>query len=151
MSLIVKTVSRWLKGFILLYGIYITLYGHLTPGGGFAGGAIVACAFMLITLAEGQKVGLKTFSKSVASELDSAGVLLFWAVAVLGLLVGGSFLVNFIVTSEAARFRLFSAGIMPVCNIGIGLKVGSSLFLVFTILAAMRLAGTDHHGQKDKS
>ena len=38
MSLIVRTICRWLKGFILLYGIHIILYGHLTPGGGFAGG-----------------------------------------------------------------------------------------------------------------
>ena len=42
MSLVVKTVTGWLKAFILLFGIYIVLYGHLTPGGGFAGGVVVA-------------------------------------------------------------------------------------------------------------
>ena len=34
MSLIVRTAARWLKPFILLFGGYIVLYGHLTPGGG---------------------------------------------------------------------------------------------------------------------
>ncbi len=58
MSLIVKTVNRWLKGFILLFGIYLVLYGHLTPGGGFPGGVVIACAFMLITLAVCQRIGM---------------------------------------------------------------------------------------------
>ena len=35
MGEIVRTVARWLKGFILVYGIYVVLYGHVTPGGGF--------------------------------------------------------------------------------------------------------------------
>ena len=38
MSVIVKTVTRLTVGLIFLYGIYIVLHGHLTPGGGFAGG-----------------------------------------------------------------------------------------------------------------
>ena len=38
MSMIVKTVTRWLKGPIMLFGIYLVAYGHITPGGGFGGG-----------------------------------------------------------------------------------------------------------------
>ena len=38
MTVIVKTVTRWVKVFIFLYGIYIIITGHLSPGGGFAGG-----------------------------------------------------------------------------------------------------------------
>lgn len=139
MSLIVKTVTHWLKGFLLLYGIYVVLYGHLTPGGGFPGGVIIACAFILITLAEGHRIGLKTLSKRVASELDSVGALIFLGVALLGLFIGGVFFKNFIQTAAEAFFDLFSAGIIPICNIGIGLKVGTSLFMVFTILAAVRV------------
>ena len=74
MSLIVQTVSNWLKGFILLYGIHIILYGHLTPGGGFAGGVIAASAFVLITLAEGRREGRKTFPPKAAATGDSLGV-----------------------------------------------------------------------------
>jgi len=40
MSLIVKTITRLTVGLILLYGIYIVLHGHVSPGGGFAGGVI---------------------------------------------------------------------------------------------------------------
>ena len=142
MSLIVKAVTGWLKGFILLYGIYIVLYGHVTPGGGFSGGVIVACSFILLTLAQGQRKGLKVVSKNVTSELDSVGALIFLGVALLGLLTAGAFFKNFVQTAEAAHFKLLSSGVIPICNIGIGLKVGMSLYLVFTILSALHVAVT---------
>ncbi|MBU1694807.1 MAG: hypothetical protein KKC51_12705 [Verrucomicrobia bacterium] len=139
MSVIVKTVTRWVEGFILLYGIYIVLYGHLTPGGGFAGGVIIACAFILLTLAEGQRVASKTLNPAVAAELDSVGALIFLGVAVAGLVVAQVFFKNIIATPEAAQFHLFSAGVILPCNIGIGIKVGVSLFLVFAMLSALHV------------
>jgi multisubunit Na+/H+ antiporter MnhB subunit len=141
MSLIVKSVTDWLKGFILLFGIYIVLYGHLTPGGGFAGGVIIACAFILLTLAEGQETTSRTLSNPVASELDSVGALMFLAVALAGLYRVGVFFENFLAdNSIMSPFELISAGTIPVSNIAIALKVGMSLFMVFTILAAVRVA-----------
>ncbi len=41
MTLIVKTVTRFTLGFILIYGIYVALTGHESPGGGFAGCALI--------------------------------------------------------------------------------------------------------------
>ncbi|MBM4141977.1 MAG: hypothetical protein FJ225_00055 [Lentisphaerae bacterium] len=140
MSLIVKTVTRWLKGFLLLYGAYIVLYGHLTPGGGFAGGVIVACAFILVFLACGAGIGHRTLGRLAASELDSAGALIFTAVGALGIALGGVFFRNFIRTPPEAHFRLLSSGVIPVCNIAIGLKVGTSLFMVLAILSAVHVA-----------
>ena len=140
MGTIVRTVARWLKGFILLYGIYIVLYGHVTPGGGFAGGVVIACAFVLLTLAGGAASAQRLFPRSVASVLDSAGVLLFLALAWSGMwLAGGVFFNNFIETPQAGWYTLFSAGTIPLSNIGLGLKVASSLFLAFTVLAAFRM------------
>jgi multicomponent Na+:H+ antiporter subunit B len=139
MSCIVKTVTRWLKGFILLFGTYIVLYGHLTPGGGFSGGVIIACAFILLTLAEGKKISTKTLSKAVAGELDSVGALIFLVVALAGLIKAGAFFKNIIQTSPESYFRLVSSGLIPVSNIGIGLKVGTSLFLVFIVLSAIHI------------
>lgn len=49
------------------------------------------------------------------------------------------FLTNFIETPPAARFRLCSSGFIPFCNLAIGLKVGVSLFLVCTALAALHI------------
>jgi len=140
MSVIVKTVARWLKGLILLYGIYLVLYGHMTPGGGFAGGVVIACAFVLMTLAAGEDQGLSFFPKAVSSTVDSIGLLVFLAVAWVGTWwASGAFFKNVIDTPQQSYFSLFSGGTIPISNIGLGLKVGSSLFLVFTVLAAFRL------------
>ncbi len=137
MSPIVRTVCGWVAGFILLYGIQVVLYGHLTPGGGFSGGVIAACAFVLILLAEGEATAAETFSRQAAATLDSLGVLLFWLMPILGILVAGMFFVNFWTTPPESLLSLWSGGIIPVCNVGIGLKVCSSLYLVVLILTAV--------------
>lgn len=150
MSVIVHTVARWLRGFILLYGIYVVAYGHVTPGGGFAGGVVIACAFILPMLAGGERHGLHFFSRAAASTLDSVGVLVFLALAWMGMgWVGGAFFRNFIATSEQSQFTLFSGGVIPLSNIGLGLKVASSLFLVFSVLAAFRIldSGNTREGE----
>ncbi len=143
MSMIVKTVARWLKGPILLFGIYIVLYGHITPGGGFGGGVIIASAFILITLAMGEHYGLGVFSKGAASRLDSVGLLIFLAVGWLGTwLASGYFYQNLMETPQQAYFTLLSGGSMPLMNLALGLKVASALFLVFTVLTALRIANS---------
>ena len=148
-SLIVKTVSHWLKAFLLVFGIYVVLYGHLTPGGGFPGGVIIACAFVLLMLAEGKHCAMRILSKTVASELDSVGALVFLVVGLIGLIGSGAFLKNFITTAPASHWHLLSGGIIPIANIGIGLKVGMSLFMVFVILAAMRVVAHQAGNQTD--
>ena len=155
MTLIVRTVSRWVGGMVLLFGIYVVLFGHLTPGGGFAGGVIIACAFVLLTLSHGGEFALSRLKKSVASEMDSAGLLLFLLLALLGVVLAGNmFFSNFLRESCRGReFRLLSAGTIPLANIAIGLKVGMSLFMVFIILAATRVvtsAGKDGPGSEGR-
>lgn len=140
MSLIVRTAARWLKAFILLFGIYVVVYGHLTPGGGFAGGVVAACAFILLTLACGQRAAARTAPPGRVAQLDSVGALLFLAVAAAGMAGGGAFFRNLIETGAERHFQLFSAGTIPLSNLAIGLKVGMSLLLVFVVLSALRVA-----------
>ena len=150
MSPIVKTVTGWVKGLILVFGIYIVLYGHLTPGGGFAGGVILAMAFVLITLAYGKDEALRKMPLAVATELDSVGALMFLVIALLGLTagLGGTFFVNYIAKANPGRpFTLLSSGTIPLCNIAIALKVASSLFVVFIMLVALRVVHKEP-GQK---
>jgi len=159
MSLTVRTVARWLKGPILLFGIYMVLYGHITPGGGFGGGVVIALAFILITIVSGESASLHLFSKGVSSRLDSVGLLIFLALGWLGTWwASGYFFNNFIATPETAQFTLLSGGIMPMENIALGLKVASALFLVFTVLTAFQIveqeagepADTEDQHQGDK-
>lgn len=136
MTEIVKNIIKIFAGFTLLFGIYIVIYGHITPGGGFAGGVIIAGAFILLTIAYGKRLTLQKLNQKVAATLDSLGALLFLSIALLGI-IGGYFFSN--VLPKGEPFHLFSAGIIPFCNIAIGLKVGASLFAVFIALAMCRI------------
>ncbi len=140
MTIIVKTVSSWVKAFIFLFGIYIIITGHLTPGGGFAGGIILASSYVLLMLAFGRKFAEENLSLPAVSRLDCLGALLFALIAVLGLVFGGAFFVNFLYQKylPGAALHLISAGTIPLSNIAIGLKVGASLFLVILVLSSFR-------------
>jgi multisubunit Na+/H+ antiporter MnhB subunit len=127
MTLIVKTVARLTAAVILLYGIYIVLHGHLTPGGGFAGGVIIALAFLHLLLAFGKETAFKRASLPVMSVLESVGGLAFLTIGVLGFL-GGFFFIN--IYGTGTPFELLSARQVLLSNIAIGCKVGAGLFAV---------------------
>ena len=134
MSLIVKTITRLTVGLIVLYGIYIVLHGHLSPGGGFAGGVIIALAFVHLMLAFGKDAVTERISKNRASKLESIGALMFLSIALIGFF-GGAFFLN--ILSKGTPFRLLSAGTIPLSNIAISLKVGIGLLAIFLALVLL--------------
>ena len=137
MSLIVKTVARILSWVIALYGAYIVAHGHLTPGGGFAGGTIIACAFILLFLAYGSEAKESRVKLLQALFAGSLGVFFFWLIALLGLCFGTYFFSNLFAKGKA--FCLFSGGIIPVCNATIGFGVAGALCMIFIGFAAIKL------------
>jgi len=137
LSLIVKTVTRIVAVFAFVFGLYVILYGHVSPGGGFPGGVIIACVFVLITLAFSKKVAFKFFSERLYTLCDSAGALLFLLIAFLGY-TGGAFFYNFFGSFKGKPHMLFSSGSIFFSNIAIGIKVGAALFAVFIALAIFR-------------
>ena len=121
-SLVLSTGCRFLFPLILFFGAYIFIYGHLSPGGGFQGGAIIASAFLLTYLGcRGKRI-----SEGRSKLTESLSGLVFIVVGLLGLALGGHyFLYNFL--PKGVLFSLFSAGIIPIIYIAIGFKVGSEI------------------------
>jgi len=107
MTVIVKTISSWVKVLIVLFGIYIILFGHLTPGGGFAGGVILASSYVLLMLAFGRERVEENLSSALSSKLDCIGAFAFGMIAVLGFVFGGVFFTNFLV-KYSQQFNLIS-------------------------------------------
>ncbi|MDW7987396.1 MAG: MnhB domain-containing protein [candidate division WOR-3 bacterium] len=135
MSVIVKTIATLIGGFIFLYGFYIVFHGHLTPGGGFAGGVIIAGSFILLVLAFGADEVRERSSYTFSSIFESLGGILFLFVALLGIITGTYFFTN--VLPKGLPLKILSAGIIPLANIAIGIKVGAGLLSIFIALAAM--------------
>ncbi len=136
MSIIVKTVTRLTVWLILLYGIYIVVHGHLSPGGGFAGGVIIALSFIHLMLAYGKEMALKKLSEGLLGVWESTGGLVFLVIALLGL-TAGYFFKNFLPAGEP--FHLVSAGTIPLSYIAISVKVWAGLFAIFVALVLLRV------------
>jgi multisubunit Na+/H+ antiporter MnhB subunit len=142
MSAIVQTVSRLVAGMLFLFGCYIILHGHLTPGGGFAGGVIVAGGLVLVVLAFGEQFSREVISHGAVRISDAVGALAFLSVALFGYLApnANAFFANF-PDFLGTPGNLLSAGTIPVSNLAIGVKVGAGLFGVFLVLALFRRHG----------
>jgi multisubunit Na+/H+ antiporter MnhB subunit len=145
MTQITRTITSIMISFIVMFGVYLACYGHLTPGGGFAGGVMIAGAFILLTLTYSKKVSLKIFPDLAASLLDNFGALSFVVIALLGF-TAGAFFTNFVLKPEP--FGLLSSGTVLFSNLAIMLKVLAGLFAVFVGLSIFSRIVSEGEGEE---
>ncbi len=127
---LLATGSQLLVPLILLLGVHVFVNGHLTPGGGFQGGAILASGLLLLLLAN----PLRTFSHRLITRIESFSGFSFVALGVLGMALAGGFLDNRIL--PLGEFgALFSAGAIPVIYSLVGLKVGAEFASILASLS----------------
>ena len=124
-SEIVETATELLLPMVILFGIYVFLNGHLSPGGGFQGGAIIASGtmFLLLALPESH------ISRLMIAIIESLSGFSYVIVGVLGVIMAGGFLDNRII-DLGSYGSLFSAGAIPLIYVFVGLKVGFELSAV---------------------
>ena len=149
MSKIVKTMTSVAFPFVMIYGLYIIIHGHLTPGGGFQGGAVVASACAMILVAFGSVWTMKKIKENQLSILESIGALSFIVLAFLGLVTlfdkSGIFFNNVFANSpyifgQSVNYGstiadINTAGTLPLMNIAVGLKVIAGLFAIVLVMA----------------
>ncbi len=137
MGIIVKTVTRLTVGILFLYGINIALKGHLIPGGGFAGGGIIALALLSLILAFGKDTALKNINRKQITMTATLGMMLFLLLGMMGFLDGNLFLTDF---SKSAWFlSILKKLSIPLFNIAICLFVGSGVYTIFITLIMLRV------------
>ena len=124
-SEIVETATELLLPMVMLFGIYVFLNGHLSPGGGFQGGAIIASGtmFLLLALPESH------ISRLLVALTESLSGFSYVVTGVLGVIMAGGFLDNRIM-GLGTYGALFSAGAIPLIYTLVGLKVGFELSAV---------------------
>lgn len=136
-SMILKIISLLISIILICLGIMTILGGHITPGGGFQGGAMIASGVILSILVYGLGNSPLEFSHTYIEVLESVGALGYIVLGLVGLFVGGFFLYNV----GADLFNLIpaniqnifhypdvtNAGIVPYLNIFVGLKVFAGL------------------------
>jgi len=140
MTVIVRKITQLMVPSIFLLGIYVVVHGHLTPGGGFAGGVLLVGCFVLQILAYGSDEVHNEMKKWRASLSESIGIFMFLFIALIGLIRGGVFFYNTISKVQPHEgFRLFSGGLIPLSNIAIGIEVTAALFAIFLALAVFKV------------
>jgi len=143
MSKIVRTITNILYSSILIFGFYVIMHGHLTPGGGFQGGAVVASGIALVLIAYGYDTVKNWIKKSNLSILESIGAVSFIGVAFLG--IGTTFFYNFLANSGSLFGNptviginpgdLNTAGALPLMSWAVGLKVLAGLGSIVLLMA----------------
>ncbi|KHD11300.1 sodium:proton antiporter [Candidatus Thiomargarita nelsonii] len=118
---ILRIAADLLFPFLIILGVYIILHGHLTPGGGFQGGAILAAAFFVPILAS----PASPFNHRVSSTIEGLAGAAFIIIGLVALFDKGDFLAPLFGTGEVGQ--LFSAGSLPLLYLAVGLKVGAEL------------------------
>ena len=121
-SVVIKTVTRLLTPFIQLFGLYVIMHGHSSPGGGFQGGVILGASFILLAMAFGIDEVKQRFSQRAVAVFASGGVLLYGGIGLLTLILGANFL---------------DYGILPVVEPrGMGM-LGIEIGVGITVMAVM--------------
>jgi multicomponent Na+:H+ antiporter subunit B len=134
---IVKKIAQLMSGIIFMYGIYIVIHGHLTPGGAFAGGIILAGSFILLILAFGSEVIKLRKEESGSSVTESVSILITVILATAGFFAGGMvFFNNFLPKGTVGE--LVSAGTIPLFNIFIGIEVAAAIVTIFLALVIFK-------------
>ncbi len=124
-SEILQTGTAFLFPIIILFGVYIFVHGHLTPGGGFQGGVVIATAFLLLILAHPQH----HFNHTLLGLTESFSGFFYVFLALLGLFLAAGF-VDTTYLPLGKFGTLFSAGAIPLIYSFVGLKVGSELISI---------------------
>ncbi|AEH07181.1 MnhB domain-containing protein [Methanothermococcus okinawensis] len=140
---IIKVLAMPMSAILMVLGIVVILGGHITPGGGFQGGSLIAGAYILAIVSFGLKNCPVNFSHKFLETLESFGALLFLLFGVLGMVFSGYYLLNihtlFGISIFPSPLGLEHAGIIPYLNIVVGLKVLAGLSTITTLLAGEKI------------
>ncbi|QZA10208.1 sodium:proton antiporter [Mycolicibacter heraklionensis] len=118
----------------LAVGIDVVVHGHLTPGGGFQGGVLLAAGLHLLYVTGSFRALDRLRPVNVFDVAEALGAAAFAGIGVTGLITGGAFLLNVVPTGT--RGQLLSAGTVPLLNAAVGIAVACGM----TVLLAQFLA-----------
>lgn len=137
MTVIVKKTTQLIAGMVFMYGIYIIVHGHLTPGGGFAGGAVIAGSFILLILSSGSDILNLVREETGTTFYENLAIIIVLFLALSGMILGARiFFVNWLPKGTVGE--LLSAGMLPLYNIFVGIEVAASILTIFLALVIFK-------------
>lgn len=135
-DLIVRFSGLSLVPIILVYGVYVVLNGHLSPGGGFSGGAILGAGLILFSLAYGDKVAEKFITLKVFKTISAIALFGYATTKCYSFFMGGMHIVrpeafHDPIAEWFASFStgsILSGGYILILNICVGAVVACTMY-----------------------
>jgi multicomponent Na+:H+ antiporter subunit B len=112
----------------LVVGVDVVVHGHLTPGGGFQGGVILATALHLLYVAGSYQALDRLRTVELFEHGEALGAAGFAVLGIAGIITSAAVLTNML--SHGTLGQLFSAGTVPLLNALVGLEVASSVIVL---------------------
>lgn len=128
---ILQGCARILVPLLLVFGIYILLNGHLSPGGGFSGGAVLGAGLILHLTAFGFKQSEKFFTFKTFRTVTTISLMTYAISKGYVFFTGANGIENHIGTGEFGA--ILSGGIMLLLNIVVGMVVACTMYGLFTL------------------
>ncbi len=126
-SLITTTVISLLLPFIILFSIYIVMFGHIFPGGGFQGGTILGATWIIFVLIFGLVEAMRKFPLELRTILEISAVFSFCLVGFIGLFAGTNFLTFTLPGLPVPTQHSISKAMYLLLEVGIGVG-GAAIF-----------------------
>ena len=130
-DIILQKIAFILVPLICIFGIYVILNGHLSPGGGFSGGAIIGAGMILYVSAYGFDKMQKFFNEKTYTVVKVTALVTYCIVISYYLFMGANNLDNHI--SLGVPGMIFSSGIILWLNIFVGTEVACTMYAFYAL------------------
>ncbi|MEE1312921.1 MAG: hydrogen gas-evolving membrane-bound hydrogenase subunit E [Lachnospiraceae bacterium] len=128
---ILQKVAFFLVPILFIFGIYIILFGHLSPGGGFSGGAIIGAGLILYLDAYGFQKTEQFFTLKTFRVISLSGLLTYAAAKSYSFFTGANHMKSMI--SLGTPGNILSSGLILVLNICVGAVVACTMYACYVL------------------
>lgn len=130
-DIILQKCACILVPLILIFGIYIVLNGHLSPGGGFSGGAVLGSGLILYLNAFGFKNTERFFTETIYRRITLAALTFYCLAKSYSFFTGANHLESGIPLGTPGA--ILSSGLILPLNICVGLVVACTMYAFYTL------------------
>lgn len=131
---ILKETGKIVIPFIQIFGVYIIFNGHLSPGGGFAGGTVIGASFILYRTIFGVEAARKKLSETNLMKVISVSLIIYGVLKGYSFLIGGSHL-HLPEPGVGTPGKILSGKYLLPLNILVGTVVSITMYIFYSLFS----------------
>lgn len=129
-NVILNEVSKIIIPIIQLFSIYVILFGHISPGGGFAGGTLLGNSYIISYLVYGKEYMNKKLNINFMLKIMSICLITYGIIKLYSFLTAGTHLPHL---PKGVPGNILSGGFILPLNILVGITVAYVMYLIFSL------------------